>query len=70
VRKNIYSQICEAYYKDRTTPRKNNIVHVASDHGQAEFVKKALARFPELGLGKNGNEDTPLHVAARIEGLR
>ena len=55
----------EAYYKDRTTPRKNNIIHIAAEHGRAEFMKKVLARFPGLGRGKNGNEDTPLHAAAR-----
>lgn len=53
------------YYKDQTTAQENNIVHIAVEHGQARFIEEALARFPELGRMKNGNMDTPLHVAAR-----
>ncbi|KAJ8425722.1 hypothetical protein Cgig2_015870 [Carnegiea gigantea] len=55
----------EPYYKDRTTPRKNNIIHIAVQHSQIEFMKRALARFPLLGHMKSDNGDTPLHVAAR-----
>uniref|UniRef100_A0A7C9CYZ0 Uncharacterized protein n=1 Tax=Opuntia streptacantha TaxID=393608 RepID=A0A7C9CYZ0_OPUST len=55
----------DAFYKDQTTPRHNNIVHIAAEHARAEFIEVALDRFPELGSRKNDNGDTPLHVASR-----
>jgi len=54
----------EAYYTDQTTPKGNTIIHIAAEHGRADFIEEALARFPELSRSKNNNMDTPLHVAA------
>ncbi|KAJ8446729.1 hypothetical protein Cgig2_002891 [Carnegiea gigantea] len=55
----------DEYYQDQTTPRKNNIIHIAAEHGRARFIQVALARFYELGCRRNDNGDTPLHVASR-----
>ncbi|KAJ8446719.1 hypothetical protein Cgig2_002881 [Carnegiea gigantea] len=55
----------DEYYQDQTTPRKNNIIHIAAEHGRARFIQVALAQFSELGCTKNDNGDTPLHVASR-----
>ena len=49
------------------TPKKNTVLHVAAQFGQADFVEKIL-KLPSLSsLLQHHNEkgDTPLHLAAR-----
>ncbi|KAH9623617.1 hypothetical protein KSS87_008592 [Heliosperma pusillum] len=42
----------------------NNIIHLAAQHGCADFITLALTRFPtQLVLQKNIHGDTPLHVS-------
>jgi len=47
------------------SPTGNTVVHIAALHGNDECVKWAFGIVPELLHEKNGDDDSPLHVAAR-----
>ena len=63
----LISKYDSSYFLSRT-PDGSNIIHIALRPGKvdtAEFVEKALNRFPALILQTDSNGDTPLHLAAK-----
>jgi ankyrin repeat protein len=50
----------------QVTPKKNTVLHIAAEFNQSEFVKVVTHRCPLLYHQVNSNDDTPLHVAARV----
>ncbi|KAK3433958.1 hypothetical protein EUGRSUZ_D01232 [Eucalyptus grandis] len=52
----------------RKTPKDNNILHVAAQYKQVEFIKRLLRcpSGPSLLWQVNRKGDTPLHVAAKV----
>ncbi|KAK3434004.1 hypothetical protein EUGRSUZ_D01531 [Eucalyptus grandis] len=55
----------------QTTPNGNNILHVAAQYEQVNFIKNLLQRpsGPPLLWQGNFKEDTPLHIAATMGSL-
>lgn len=56
----------EAEYLLLTPHPGNNLLHIAARHGHLAFIRKAVARFPDLLRGKNEYDNTPLHEAAKV----
>ncbi|XP_039166764.1 receptor-interacting serine/threonine-protein kinase 4-like [Eucalyptus grandis] len=52
----------------QTTPNGNNILHVATQHEQVNFIENLLQHpsGPPLLWQGNSKEDTPLHIAATM----
>ncbi|KAL2943600.1 Serine/threonine-protein phosphatase 6 regulatory ankyrin repeat subunit A [Bienertia sinuspersici] len=51
-----------------------NILHIATQHCNRQqdnfylhFIKEAIRRYPKLMYQRDCNDDTPLHVAARVD---
>ncbi|XP_050371417.1 uncharacterized protein LOC126789326 [Argentina anserina] len=54
-------------YLLQTTPKDNNILHIAAEFRQIEFFRQVPHHYsPALFWAANKKGDTPLHVAARI----
>ncbi|CAL4983675.1 unnamed protein product [Urochloa decumbens] len=53
-----------------TTPQRNTALHLAALHGHAEFAREVLQKNGELLVARNGDGDTPLHLAAREDKMK
>ncbi|KAK3433980.1 hypothetical protein EUGRSUZ_D01254 [Eucalyptus grandis] len=52
----------------QTTPKENNILHLAAQYGQVNFIERLLQcpSGPSLLWQVNDKGDTPLHLAAKV----
>jgi len=48
-----------------TTPQRNTALHLAAQHGHAEFAREVLQGKSGLLAARNDDGDTPLHLAAK-----
>ncbi|CAL4918907.1 unnamed protein product [Urochloa decumbens] len=54
-----------------TTPQRNTALHLAALHGHAEFAREVLETTKnELLVARNGDGDTPLHLAAKEDKMK
>ncbi|KAL8160909.1 hypothetical protein V2J09_012398 [Rumex salicifolius] len=64
----------EVNFHSRTLGDGNNVLHVAAQHGNHEFIAKALDQLPEHHYQylcqQNSNGETPLHLAAEFGDLK